>query len=93
METQFLARWHATCAKVKNGPFPRVTVIVSKLTNNATLVFGNERGNVQAVITSRIGAEHADYEQIGQEILAVARQYSLLDHQITETSIFDGDVE
>jgi len=42
METQFLARWHAGCANIKDGPFRYVSVAVSKLTQTATVTFIRE---------------------------------------------------
>ena len=90
METQFLARWHAGCANIKDGPFRYVSVAVSKLTQTATVTFIREPGRVETAFVSKIGADEREYTQIGNEILAVVLQHGLLDNR-SEKSVFDGD--
>ena len=89
MDKQALARWHGLCAQFK-GPFRYAEVYVSKLTRSATLTLrtpGTEGGTL-----SGIGADNADYRQIGHEIIDVAREHGLLDH-MSETSVVDNDKE
>jgi len=91
MDKQALRSWHSDCASVKGGPFLYVRVLVNKSTRTATVVFSSKPDfTVNTEILSKIGAGEANYTQIGQEIIAVAREHGLLDHT-SETSIVDGD--
>jgi hypothetical protein len=86
---QTLARWHGACAKVEGGPFPYAAVFVTKSNNSATLLFWAKRDTIDAGLLCSIGGDHANCQQIANEILIVARNHSLVD-DATETSVFEG---
>jgi hypothetical protein len=90
MDNQTLARWHGVCTQLR-GPFRYAEVSVSKLTRSATLTLRTPDG-VPLSALSGIGADSADYKQIGEDIIAVAREHGLLNH-MSETSVVDKDTE
>jgi len=93
MDSRTLTRWNQSCASLKaltkGAPFPNAAVFVTKSTNSSTLIFWAELGIVSDGVLCGIGHDEADYRQIAQEILAVARQHGLIDAK-TEVSVFEG---
>ena len=93
MEIQYLFRWHAVCGGLR-GPFKYAEVIVMRRTRTAGLVL-NSGGNpetgdstIGCSAISSIGEDDRPYAQIGQDIIDIARQHSLVDAN-TEVKIHE----